>query len=209
MNLISETVVVVAQKFNPSIIGEHWLIANAIVQEDELLPTRVFTPVFAQCGSDEFELLVTEDRLQLSLRNQNANQQRVVDRIAKSIVERLPETPYKGIGLNFVWHQPVEDGCIHDESARLFLNATSPLASAFAEESCHYGGYFSKSFGDFRLKLTALPSKIAGTEDAVISYSFNFHAEVTTHQEVARLLSEWQAARAEAIDCLTVTGKYQ
>jgi len=92
-------IVITASNFNPSIISKDWLYKNNIFVET--LTDFINTPVFSSSDTNEFQMIVTEDRLQLTLKRvTQANMTAALDKLNK-IVDLLPHTPYKAIGYNF------------------------------------------------------------------------------------------------------------
>lgn len=196
MELIQETVVITAAQFNPSIVGEHWLISNGIVMDEDFQGARFFTPVMAQFSTADAEVLLVESRLQVVLKGSDDEAKyAAIQGIAAGIVRKLPETPYKSIGLNFDWkYEPLE--AIRETSKRLFVNAESPIAQAFSSDDAAYGAYFSKDCLGFRLKLTILP--VGKSVPEWVRFSFNCHADVSGTEDLLALLDAWKAAKGES-----------
>jgi hypothetical protein len=202
MELKAETIVVVARQFNPTILNQHWLIANAIVREGELdLGESVFSPPFVQFCSAEFEFQAIPDRIQLSIKGAASDKHELVKRLMVGVVSRLPETPYSAIGINFLWRY----GPLSAPSAiqkRLFFNPTTPLADVFNTPDARYGAYYSMEAIGFRMKLTAVPMRTGNPDEPAtaefLDLNFNFHKDVSSHVEILSLLEKWSEAKSKS-----------
>src|SRR5262249_40918164 len=94
-------VVIVAQQFNPTIFTQHWLIDRGILARDELMEGSLFSDFVVQVRSRYFQMLVLPEQLQFvpSVACE-AQQQLLIDKVG-AIINLLPQTPYKALGLNF------------------------------------------------------------------------------------------------------------
>src|SRR5438094_3009969 len=102
--IVGSSVVIVAQTFNTSVANQLWLVRNGVVPEGDFLPGCIFTDLLVQVRTRRFSLLFTPEQFQfvpaLGEENSNSLMQETIARI----VEMLPHTPYRALGLNFTWH---------------------------------------------------------------------------------------------------------
>jgi hypothetical protein len=125
----------------------------------------------------------------------------IIDKLGK-IVQKLPHTPYRALGLNFIWHLTPADKSIARLTRGLFFNADRALDRHFAVENAHYGGYLSKDVGNFRLKLDIKPIQVpvGDATEGRVQFAFNFHSDLK--EDAARQIEErllhWDEVRQEA-----------
>jgi hypothetical protein len=204
LQLANANVVIVAYHFNPTITDQLWLTEHAIVNRDEPAGPYVFTDMLVQVPTKDFHLLIVPDRCQLTPSPQIENaQQLIVERLGR-LVELLPHTPYRAVGLNFNWHFSRENDDIERFARARFFVPGSPLHELFSVEGSRFGGYMSKGFHNGRLKLDIKPAQIT-TEEArqeVMQFAFNFNLELTDDgnkvQQIMAFLNRWNEARDAA-----------
>lgn len=206
LNLVDSNVVVVANQFNPSVFSQLWLTKHGLATEEEVDgPDCVFTNVFAQVITPRYALVVTPNHLQLMVRPDVDEQQRLVqDKIGK-VVELLPHTPFTAVGLNFRYHARPEKQSVHSLTRRLFFVESSPLHRAFDMPDARFGGYLSKDILDCRLRLEVKPifspfDETSSSEDLLL-FGFNFHhdiSEIAREDPIKEATGKWNQALSEA-----------
>ena len=202
--LVTSNTVVVARQFNPSVIGQHWLVRNGLVDEDGFLPGCVFTDVVVQVNSRDFDLMVVPQQCQLSPRVHREREQELVVNKVGQIARLLPHTPYRGVGMNFIWHVVPEASDVPTISRGLFCIKAGPLYREFPDQDARFGAYMSKDALGGRLKLDVKPIIVnrEGEEVERIQFAFNFHRDVANEEDpVARIeemLHHWNEARDES-----------
>jgi hypothetical protein len=197
-------VVIVAQQFNPSIVSNHWLIQNRVLAEGDFLPGCVFTDVFAQVHSRLFDMLVVAEQIQfVPTMTDHDEQQVIVDKLGM-IVDTLPHTPYRALGLNFTWHLIPGDGDIARASRALFFIPSNPLFSNFDAPNALFGGYMSKDLLGLRLKLDVKPL-VTQLQDRVehrLQFAFNYHLDLVPDSPAAAQIRDklcrWNEVKREA-----------
>ncbi len=200
---VGSTAVVVAQQFNPSIITQRWLERNRILADDDFQDGSLYSDVVVQVRSRPFQMLVVPDQLQIVPSVPPDQEQAELLRSLAKIVAELPHTPYRGLGLNFIWHLTPSDGDIARLSREMFYIPDRPLQRHFVEENCHYGGYFSKDLYGFRLKLDIKPlivQLIGGRTENRLHFGFNYHCDLGEGavQQIEEGLRHWDDARRYA-----------
>ena len=200
MEPVQANAVVTANNFNVFVFRESWLLHEGIVEGGEILQGAVFTPAIVQFSTAKCDVLVIPDRLQITPTCGAEQQAEAISRLGCKIVETIPHTPFSAAGLNFVFNsQPIND--MPARSRHLFLNTNGPLASHFEPADSRFGGYFSKDFHTFRLKISILPARnlIGETQADFLQMAFNFHADVSETgmvQRIRELFGLWDQARA-------------
>ena len=161
--------------------------------------------MFVQVPTPDFHLLIVPDHCQFTLSLRVERQQElIVERVGR-LVTILPHTPYKGAGVNFIWHLALENDTVNALGRRLFYRAESPLHQMFDVNDARFGGHLSKDSLGFRLKLDVQPVTIAtpdGQQSHLIQFAFNYHVDLADRKdpvaEIQRVLNPWNEARDES-----------
>src|SRR5262249_37748600 len=131
--------VVVLGRFNPAIPSDIWLINHGGVTQDEFdaRVDRIMTPVFSKLQTAEFDLLITEDRLQLTLLQTERAAEIVTAKIG-AITGTLPHTPYAAIGFNYVYNV-IPNGDPRRFLRDRFFHGGTAFARALDNPDAYYG----------------------------------------------------------------------
>lgn len=202
--LVAPNAVIVAHQFNPSVIGQLWLVRNGLLEEDDFRPGCVFTDMVVQVNSREFDLMVVPQQCQFSPRvDQQREQELAIDKVG-SIVHSLPHTPFRAIGLNFTWHLSPEDNDASSISRALFFRESGPLHREFDVPDARFGGYMSKDAFGGRLKLDVKPITVKKEDEELekIQFVFNLHRDVADEEDpvgcIEHVLHQWNEVRDES-----------
>ncbi len=209
--LVDASVVAIAHDVNLSIFRPPWLVKSRIFTEKELQGEIVVTPAFVQVPTDNFQLMVFPDRIQMAIRLNCPDAADCIQRVMGGVVSTLPHTPYTAAGLNFKY-------LAAPESADAFAPWNRALlSSSFADEvappddgGARFGSYVSFDTLGLRLKLDIKPTKAPDAAvkmckswrpgQDLVSLGFNFHADVTQAKEPADeligVLGKWTDALA-------------
>lgn len=195
-------VVIVAQQLNPTIFTQNWLTDRGILGRDDLREGSLFSDFVVQVRSQDFQMLVLPEQLQfVPSVAPDRQQQLLLDKVGV-IVNLLPQTPYKALGLNFAWHLIPQDGDIARLSRELFFVPERPLCRLFDAADSHYGAYFSRNVPPFRMKLDIKPTIVTlpDRQERRLLFSFNFHAELDQRavQQIIDALGSWNEAVAQS-----------
>jgi hypothetical protein len=194
-------VVVVAQKFKPSVINQLWLVQRGLLGEDEFQPGCIFTDMIVQVRSRRFHMLVVPEQLQF-VPNVPAGEEQdlIVDKVG-TIVRTLPHTPFRALGLNFNWLLAPPDGDVARLTKQLFFREGPALYRHFTTGDAHFGAYLSKDFLEFRLQLDVKPILVPGENgpQGRVLFAFNFHVDLKEEaaQQSEAYLLRWNDARRE------------
>jgi len=195
-------IVLTARLFNPSIFTETWLTTNDIIAPEKFAGPRIFSPEIAQFQTNETQILISPPKMQITFSIHNVESTfEAQRRIALRTVELLPQTPYQALGLNFDYFvAPPTGKRITDYSRVLLGGGDYKLMDEFATDDASFGRYFSKNYGDARLKLDIKPVKAGPEEKELILFSFNFHYDVAmidSNEERAKqvydLINNWDS----------------
>jgi hypothetical protein len=210
--LLSTNVVIVARDLNPSLFSQIWLDKHDIIKEEEFSDKSVFTPPIIQALTDDFQLLVIPERLQLTIINKQINDSELVmDKVGK-IVQLIPHTPFTAIGSNFHWKiipdLPEE---FIDFMNKLFIKPENPLYKQFAEENARFGAYLSKDIFGTRLKLDIKPVRNKIDDSEYLQFTFNYHLELTDGEHIDQMLDflkNWELMKknSEEITSIALMG---
>jgi hypothetical protein len=157
--LKGQTIVILAQNFNPSIFNRHWLVKkdNVFLQDEDILPSSIFSPEIVLVNSKSTRLLVTPEQLQFELVDMDANFYEAIEKTLIPMVSVLKEIPYRAVGINFVFYVEEKDKSVIDLSKELFFKNDTKLLNPFDNEDARFGTYMRKTIEDSRLKLDVKP----------------------------------------------------
>ena len=200
--IIKSNVVVVAENLNPSIFRETWLVKESVFTEEEIAPESFFSSVSVNVVTPSVELLVVPERLQLTLKT-DEKQDEIVKRVLGNIVKALPHTPYRAVGINFHWILELSDQSkLSKVTQEMFLSEENPLRSIFNTEDTVVGVYLSKDELEMRLKLNVKPIKGGGTNvgKEALQFNFNFDKSINNPERATGIVLEsidkWLVAKA-------------
>jgi len=170
----SANIVILSTNYNPSIVSKEWLYQKGILTWP--VTNFVHTPVLSLLESEQFSLVVDEQRLQLALKKTTEDGLTSLASIAERFVKALPETPYRGVGINYLYTVVRE---------RCGLNAVlSPnigkLRGLFAT-TYEIGVTVLFQFERFVVSLTVSPPLPVEQQ---VRINFNFHSDVSNINEV-------------------------
>jgi hypothetical protein len=138
VELEDQTIVVAANRLNPAIFGEHWLITRGVLPEAELTGQRLCTPVFAVAETDDVQLMVVPERLQVTAKSGGVPIERLATP-ARVATSHLPETPYLAVGINYKWKVFPEDGESVPDFSRRQFRVPGPFADAVGGDAATWG----------------------------------------------------------------------
>ncbi len=195
-------IVVVAQQFNPPTVTQLWLVRHNVLGDDDFLEGSIFSDVVVQVRSRLFQMLVLPEQLQMVPTVPREEEQEMLAQRLGRIVRELSHTPYKGLGINFGWHLIPADGNIARLTREMFFVPDRPLQRNFADENANYGGYFSKDFNGFRMKLDIKPLIVTLAEGRVenrLQFGFNYHFDLREDpaRQIEERLHHWNEVRQE------------
>lgn len=185
-------IVILAKNYNPSIVSKEWLYEKNIVRETAR--NFVYTPVFSLIETERISLVLTEDKLQISLRNISPENIESLPGIAIKFVSDLPETPYTAVGFNYDYHAPKASS--HLEA--LFSPDEAKLRELFSRDY-EIGGAVLFQFKEFTARMSAIPAR---GKSAKMAIHFNFHSDSPGAKEVKERLKLHSQTREKAEEIL-------
>jgi hypothetical protein len=195
-------IVVVARRFNVTAAQLPWLVKQGIIDENDLREGALFSDTVVQAPTSRFMLLWLPDQLQfIPTVSPDEQQTLIIEKLGK-IIDTLPHVPYKAVGLNFTWLFRPGDGDIARATRDMFYIPDKPLFNIFSGPNARFGGYLSKDYEEFRLKLNVLPTTVSqeAGEEHSIQFAFNFHRDVEGESaaDISRCFTRWDELRSEA-----------
>jgi hypothetical protein len=172
-------IVILASNYNPSIVSKEWLYQKGIFTET--VRNFVHTPVFALVESEDFSLVVDEERLQITVRKMTQDSLNALVSIAEKFIDILPETPYKGMGLNYRYTFPRKGYDLHT-----ILSPNDAKLSELLSPTYELGATVVFEFERFVVTFTVSPSLV---KEQQIRMRFNFHSNTANVGEVKERLS--------------------
>ena len=175
-------IVILASNFNPSIISKDWLYQNNVLVET--LVNFINTPVFSNSETNEFQMIVDENRLQLTLKRVSLDNMRAASDKLTKIVDLLPHTPYKAIGYNFGYRFS-KDEC---NTEFLFSPNREYIVKLMSEEY-ELGANILFPFDEFLVTFNVAPI-VEEKRDRVLK--FNYHSSISSSDEIKDRLNKQQ-----------------
>jgi hypothetical protein len=175
----SANIVILASNYNPSIVSKEWLYQKGILTWP--VTNFVHTPVLSLLESEQFSLVVDEQRLQLALKKTTEDGLTSLASIAERFVKALPETPYRGVGINYLY-TVARDRC----SLNAVLSPNIEKLRGLFASTYEIGVMVLFQFERFVVNLTVSPPLPVEQQ---VRISFNFHSDVSNISEVEGVLS--------------------
>lgn len=179
------TIVILAKEFNPSIVTKDWLSREGIVQGEAINFANV--PTFSFFESDNFIITVAPDRFEVVLKIAKLVDYRTLDleslvSVAETFTERLPHTPYKAVGINYIWKAESEgDENITSILKEKFLSDKKMFSRLCPEKDSYVGSIIYFPHDGFKVKLVIEP--VLDTMKH-ITCNFNYNAITLSYKEV-------------------------
>lgn len=200
-----QSIVIVAQNFNPSVFNRHWLVKNNFIKEELILSNSIFASGITQVVTENFTLLVMPEQLQFNISHEFVNFESQIENTLLPIINKLLEIPYTGVGLNFNWFVKDREKGIPMLSKEMFFVNESSLFQDFNSDNSRFGSYISKDFGITRLKLDIKPVNVLDHRTKISSdhlhCSFNFHLDLnpeTGAEKLVETILVWSKYKEES-----------
>ena len=169
------TIVILARKFNPSIVSKDWLAEKGVLTEP--ISKFVHTDDLSLVEGERFALVLDEGRLQLTLKPP-------VDDVgltglrnsASQFVQALPQTPFGALGLNFKFAVPASQL----ELSQVAQMDADHLGELFGDNTS-VGFNITFSHDGFLAK-AQIPS--VDSSGGIVEVTFNFHANVRNAEDL-------------------------
>ena len=203
--LVAFNVVIAAQHFNPSVVSQMWLVKNGLATEADFRQGYVFTDSIVQLQASSYHLMVIQEQLQFIPKVEKDKEQGLIEAKVGTIVNKLPHTPYRAIGLNFFWHLTPDLESVRDRSRKLFYRPDCHLFQCFDSEDARFGAYLSRDMLGCRLRLDVRPVTIASPDSKVehLLFNFNFHQDLpdpdAAVEMIHAMLKRWDEAKQESL----------
>lgn len=178
-SLSGANIVILAENHNPTIVSKEWLVKNDILKEDVLNFAHI--PVASMVETNNYNLVVDQENLQLAIKNINRENLDYLPKIITKYVDSLPETPYKAIGFNFIYEIQENDENLKDT----FMINDAKLLDIFPENYL-FGGIIKFPLEDFKVTLT-----IQSSESGNLIGNFNFHYPSGDINKIKEKLTEF------------------
>lgn len=205
IQLIASNVVIAAQRFNPSVVSQMWLVKNGLATEDDFRQGYVFTDSVVQLQASSFHLTLIQEQLQFVPKVEKDKEQELLEAKVGTIISKLPHTPYRAIGLNFFWHLTPDLESVRERSRKLFYRPDCQLFQNFDTSDANFGAYLSRDIFDCRLRLDVKPVIMAfhDTKHEHLLFNFNFQKDLTDKDEavdvIQSMLKRWDEAKKASL----------
>lgn len=183
-------IVILAKRHNPTIVSRDWVIKKGVLEEPII--NFIHTPAFSKMESNDFNIHVDSDRMQIVVKRVESDIINKLPLIIEKYVESLPETPYTAMGFNFSYQ-----GIPEKNLKSIFSPDVEKFRKAFSEDY-EVGGIIRFSFDDFIVMVNMRPEK------KVIA-NFNFHTNIKGgYREIIAKLKSYHEAMRKAEEVLEV-----
>lgn len=217
---VAANVVIAAQRFNPSIFTQLWLVRKGIVDEEGFGSGCIVSDDLSKIETKRFGLLVIPSQLQFVPRGKFDDEADWVREKVGKIVRLLPETPYLGIGSNFEWLVWPDDDDAFRLAKRLFCPLGRPPFDEFQADDATFGASMSQDELGCRLNLDVKPIEVHRNRDGAnlverrLRFTFNFHLEVSgdqgdSVQRIEEHLGRWADAHARSEKIVTRVSQWE
>lgn len=188
--LTGANIILKAKNHNPTIISKEWLSANNILNERVI--NFAHLPVASVVETEELNLLVEQETLQLVLKKLTPEYLDKLPEIIHKYIDKLPEIPYTALGFNFIYSLDVEKNSIKN----IFLIEDVKLRKIF-KDKFDVGGIIKFSFEDFVVTLTIKPE-----DEQPVTSNFNYHHKFKNKENLIKNLFCYQQARENSENIL-------
>ncbi|MBL8695033.1 MAG: hypothetical protein JNJ88_13145 [Planctomycetes bacterium] len=192
--------IVVARNLNPSIFSQIWLVDEGLVDHGCAFDTpSVTAQEMSQHSFQELQFLALPDRFQITFTSVDDKTGTRATTLASKIVEKLPHTPFRAIGINFEY---VIRSTSEFERSLIRWPAES-VAAPFSSSTARLGVIAVGSVKEAKLTLEMRPGEEAGEKTALIK--FNFHFDLPERPKNSRIealasaLAQWTDLRRDSL----------
>lgn len=168
--LVNSNITIIAKEHNPSIISQEWLMKKKLISEKVINFAQ--TPVFSVVETDSFDCVIDPERLFLNAKKPNEATLKRIQQIATDYTGILPEIPYKGIEMRFIYEIVGKNERLKD----LFIKNDDIFKKVFSEEY-KIGGVISYNFSEFSVKARFSPMKDKIIADISYNHGLKEHAD--------------------------------
>lgn len=187
-SLRKANIVVLANSYNPSIVSRDWVLSRQLLSEP--IGDFVHTPAFSLIQNNNFSLAVDMNRLQLSVKEPNPENIKLMPQIIKKFFILLPETPYRAMGFNFTYELQLENDFLKD-----ILSPNEQNIKKLFSPKYGLGVIVSFEFESFVVRVNISPVK---PKEKVRTISFNFHTGIHKVEEAKERLGLYGKALQKA-----------
>ncbi|QUH22631.1 hypothetical protein HYG87_02030 [Methanobacterium alkalithermotolerans] len=177
-DLSAANIVVLAEKHNISIVSKEWLAQNSIL--DGEVVNFAHLPVASVIETNDYSFFVEEKSLRASLKSINNENLENLPIMIIEYIKKLPETPYRAIGLNFLY--VIKEN--QEKIKEIIMLNDENLKNIFSDNYL-FGGIFEFDFNNFKVTLTLKPN------NQEINCDFNFHFSSSDPNEIIKTLAKY------------------
>jgi hypothetical protein len=180
---LSANVTIVAPSFDPSSIGELWIVRNEVLQESDLTGQRLSTPIIAIFETARVQVSLTPERIQLTFKGSDSD----LSDLKTSITNFLwgmdrdsRKYSLSAIGLNFIWKAVPIVGSVGEFSRDRFRHQGAFDRAIIGQDATWGTAVVSPALGGVR-RITVLPvfDKLEPSGNPLhLSVDFNYHFQL-------------------------------
>jgi hypothetical protein len=187
-----------------------------MISEGEIKKGYVFTSEMAKFSTSAVEFLIIPNRVQVSLlpRQDAATGKPVITAEAalseikpriETVLDKLPHTPYKALGLNFAYiGQPEGEESALSLLRRVFYHEGTRFADSIAEYDFSIGSFLLHKWNGVSVKVEIKPTRYAfrkkeePTQGILCDFNFQFEAGDDAVASFKSALGNWREAEQHA-----------
>ena len=175
MKLVSADIVILAVAHNPSILSPDWLKEKGLIRGEP--DNFIYTPDLSVCESEDFSLVVDRQRMQIASKKFDSATLNMIEIVAINYINLLPNIPYNGLGMNFVWVMKADASEILPNIS-IKINGLDNFTGIFNEHELSYGCIIKAKKDPYQLTLIVEPK-----EDKSMVLNFNYHHNIKKVEE--------------------------
>lgn len=198
VQMIDANIVLVANEVNVSIFTLAWMLENGIVDSKDLDGEVTVTNLTVFLKTNQFELTIVPNRVQLSLKPSKLSAESSAERTLIRILEVLPHTPIYAVGLNIAYMlTPPTSTSFTEWNEQLFSPSLKLTPDLESHEGIRFGTYISWDVLGSRLRLDVKPMNAQSKDGSQIEFmraGFNYHTELSQEnptEDAVELIHRW------------------
>jgi hypothetical protein len=167
---VSADIVILASAHNPSILSPDWLKEKGLIRGEP--DNFIYTPDLSVCESGDFSLVVDRQRMQIASKKFDSAALNMIKTVAINYINLLPNIPYNGLGMNFVWIMKA-DASETLLNISIKINKLDNFTGIFKGHELSYGCIINAKKDPYLLTLIVKPQ-----EDKSVVLNFNYHHNI-------------------------------
>jgi len=204
MELLNCNAIITSPALTPVVFSQMFFTKIGVVEEDGFGQGYIFSDQVCQVQSPRFHFIAMGGGTMQFTPSPDLpplEQDDLILDIVPKIVRALGQIPFIALGINFILREGDTEQFVNERTQRLFYRKGIAPFTYFTDPDARFGGYMSKDFHGFRLKMEIKPALLQKPKVPPmhsVLFSFNFHKDLDTKDSVGAIeqsLGLWRVAR--------------